>query len=66
MPRGRPLFRERDLRRALRAAEKEHKPVCGAEIDARGNIRVIFGEPRGASDELDQELAQFEARHGQS
>lgn len=46
MPRGKPLFRERDVRRLLRAAHKEGAPVQRAEIEPDGRIVVSFGPPR--------------------
>jgi hypothetical protein len=39
-------FRERDIRRAIRAVEKEtEKKVAAVEIDSDGKIIVIVGKP---------------------
>ena len=64
MARGKLLFKERDLRRALRAADRSGVPVQRVEIDREGRIILIPGTPAACND-LDEELAAFEARHGQ-
>ena len=66
MARGRLSFKERDARRALRALEKEGMQGR-VEIDRdTGRIIIIPGTPAAAPcNDLDQELAAFEARHGQ-
>ena len=38
-------FRETELRRALRAFDKEGIPVRGARINRDGSIQVIAGKP---------------------
>jgi hypothetical protein len=38
-------FRETELRRALRAFDKEGVPVAGARINPDGSIQVIDGKP---------------------
>jgi hypothetical protein len=38
-------FRERDIRRAIKAVEKAGKQVACVEIDADGKIIVIVGKP---------------------
>ena len=38
-------FRETELRRALRAFDKEGVPVAGARINRDGSIQVIAGKP---------------------
>jgi hypothetical protein len=45
MARGKLRFKERDLRRALRAAEKERIPMQRVEIDAAGSIILIPKAP---------------------
>lgn len=61
------LFRHADLKRAVRAAVDAGLDVGQVEIvAATGNIVIKArrpGEPAGR-DELDEELAAFEARHG--
>jgi hypothetical protein len=45
MARGKLLFKERDLRRALRAIQKAGVPTQRVEIDREGKIVVILGDP---------------------
>jgi hypothetical protein len=42
-------FRETELRRALRAFDKEGLPVAGARINRDGCIQVIAGKPEDDS-----------------
>jgi hypothetical protein len=67
MPRSACTFRQRDLTAAIRAMEAAGKSVARAEIEpATGKIIVVAERPTSASpDDLDGELAAFEARHGQ-
>jgi hypothetical protein len=65
MSRGKLRFKQRDVARAIRAAVRSGVPSQRVEIDREGKIIVILGTP-SAANELDQELAQFETRHGQS
>lgn len=64
MPRARCTFRERDLRVAVEAARAAGLEIGRVEIDREGKIVVVAGKPEVAND-LDRELAAFEARHGE-
>ena len=59
-------FRQTDVTRALRAAKAAGVDVQRFEIDRDGKIVVVAGKPGVTDtprDDLDQELAEFEARH---
>ena len=67
MPRAPCTFRQRDLTAAVKAMEAAGKSVSRAEIDARTGKIVVIAIPASApADELDRELAEFEARNGQT
>jgi hypothetical protein len=66
----RAAFKQRDLTKALRAAASAGLHVAGYTIDPQsGKIEVVVGErpaqDPGPQDELDRELADWEARHGE-
>ena len=67
MARGRCTFRQTDAARAAKAAISAGLKVQRIEIDKDGRIIIVTGEdaPIGAGSDLDQELAEFEARHGE-
>jgi hypothetical protein len=66
MARGPRPFTESDVKAALNGALKAGCEVARLEIDLARKIVLIMGKPQGAApNELDQELAAFEARHGQ-
>lgn len=67
MARGRCTFKQQDVTRALRGVAAAGVAVLRVEIDRHGKIIVVTtGEtPSAPVDDLDQELAEFEARHGQ-
>jgi hypothetical protein len=63
-------FKQQDVTRALKAAAAAGLHVAGFKIDPQtGKIEVVTGKPTGVSatpvDELDRELADWEARHGE-
>ena len=55
MARGALFFKERDVRRAIRAFLKEGLPVQGGRIDRNGNIQVFTGQPKDAPPFTDNE-----------
>lgn len=63
--RTRCTLRQRDLTAAIKAVAKAGCEVSRIEFDSEGKVVIIIGSagqsPLG--DELDQELAAFEARH---
>lgn len=61
MPRARCTFRQRDLRLAVETARAAGLDIARFEIDRDGKIVVVTGKP--PVDDLDRELADFEARH---
>jgi hypothetical protein len=70
MKRHPSTFRQRDLTRALRAAAAAGLRVAGFNVDVHtGKIEVVTGkievQDSNPQDDLDRELADFEARHGQ-
>jgi hypothetical protein len=62
------IFRQRDVRTAIKAAQAAGLEVAAVEISAEGIIRIVAGSPgiQPLGDELDRELAEFEARHGKA
>ena len=65
MSRGPHSFRQRDVVRAIKAATAAGLQVSGVKVDAHtGVIEIVTGAPATQND-LDRELADFEARHGQ-
>jgi hypothetical protein len=69
MPRGPSTFKERDVKAALRAVQASGLKVERVEVDKDGTIVVVTGSFAGESHalqtDLDQELTEFEARHGE-
>jgi hypothetical protein len=60
-------FRQRDVTRAIRAVSVAGIAVARVEIGADGKIVVVTQQEGPVpQDDLDRELAEFEARHGQS
>jgi hypothetical protein len=67
MARGACTFKQNDVTRALRATLAAGVAVLRVEIDKFGKIVVVTaGQASAAPDDLDKELAEFEARHGQN
>jgi hypothetical protein len=60
-------FRQRDVTRAVKALTKAGVDIARVEIED-GKIAIIVSKVGAAQpgDELDSELQEFEARHGQS
>jgi hypothetical protein len=69
MSRGAQTFKQTDVTKALKAAEKAGLKVQRAEMRTDGSIVLDFNGPpiatSGTVDDLDRELSEFEARHGQ-
>jgi hypothetical protein len=57
-------FRQSDVTRAVRAAEAAGQKVARIEIDKDGKIVIVIGPAEQQGNDLDSELAAFEARHG--
>lgn len=64
MPRASNTWKQDDATRAARAAIDAGLEVYGIEITS-GRIFVVTKACSEARSELDQELAEFEAHHGQ-
>ena len=68
MSRGPGAFKQSDVTRALRGAAKAGMDVGRVEIAKDGRIIVVPSSMMSVvapQNELDRELAEFEARHGQ-
>jgi hypothetical protein len=57
-------FRQHDVTRAVKAVVAAGVAIARVEIDKAGKIVIVTGQP-GPQDDLDRELAEFGARHGQ-
>lgn len=66
MARGNCTFKQRDLTAAVKAVVKAGVEIARVEIDRAGKIVVVTGKAAEPANELDRELADFEARHGAS
>jgi hypothetical protein len=60
-------FRQRDVTRAVKAVTAAGVGIARVEIDKAGKITIITATAPvvGSNDDLDLELQQWEARHGQ-
>jgi hypothetical protein len=67
MARTPSTFRQQDVTRAIRAARAAGVDIARVEIARDGRIVMVTAEVQCAAqdDDLDRELAEFEARHGQ-
>jgi hypothetical protein len=66
MSRGGQTFKQRDVTKAIRAAVKAGVKDWRVEIDKNGKIILTAADASSSlSDDLDRELADFEARRGQ-
>jgi hypothetical protein len=68
MARAPSTFRQQDVTRAVKAVVAAGVDIARVEIDRAGKIVIVTGRPLEATnpqDELDRELQDWEARHGQ-
>jgi hypothetical protein len=65
MTRAPSTFRQSDITRAIRAARKAGVENVRVEIAKDGRIVIVTGGAQPVQDDLDRELEQFRARHGQ-
>ena len=65
MSRAPATFRQSDITRAIRAARKAGVENVRVEIAKDGRIVIVTGGAQPVQDDLDRELEQFRARHGQ-
>jgi hypothetical protein len=70
MPRASSSFRQQDVTKALKAAVAAGLRVTGFKVDVNtGKIEVETGEQpaqdSGTQADLDRELEEWQARHGQ-
>ena len=69
MPQRPDSFTKTELKRALKSLREIGVPVKGVEFAPNGKFTALVGEPEPAAAngdaDLDRELAEFEARHGQ-
>jgi hypothetical protein len=67
MARSPLTFRQQDVTRAVKAVTAAGVDIARIEIGRDGKIVVVTQQPATSQqDGLDQELAEFEARHGQN
>jgi hypothetical protein len=60
------IFRQRDVTRAVRAVSVAGVGIARVEIGTDGTIVVVTQQPAATpQDDLNRELQEFEARHGQ-
>ena len=64
------IFRQQDLTKAIRGATKAGVDIARIEIAQDGRIVLVVGNSQEQTivtpqDDLDRELAEFEARHGE-
>jgi hypothetical protein len=67
MSKGNHRFRECELTRAIRAAQKANVGACVARITPTGSIEIEIADTgKTAVADVDRELRDFEARNGKA
>jgi hypothetical protein len=67
MARAPSTFRQADVTKAVKAVRAAGVDVLRVELARDGRIVIVTGEPEPAvQDDLDRELEEFCARHGQN
>jgi hypothetical protein len=54
-----------DIARAVKAVRSAGVDIVRVEVASDGRIVIVTAEAPAAQDDLDRELAEFEARHGE-
>jgi hypothetical protein len=66
MARAPSTFRQADVTKAVKAVRSAGVDIVRVELTKDGRIVIVTGEANPAvQDDLDRELADFEARHGE-
>jgi hypothetical protein len=66
MARAPPTFRQQDVTRAVKAVRSAGVDIVRVEVTKDGRIVIVTAEAQPAmEDDLDRELVEFRARHGQ-
>jgi hypothetical protein len=66
MARAPSTFRQADVTKAVKAVRSAGVDIVRVELTKDGKIVIVTGEAQPAvQDDLDRELAEFEARHGE-
>jgi len=63
MARARSTFRQQDVTRAVKAVVAAGVGIARVEIDKEGKITIIAATATEPENDLDRELAEFEACH---
>jgi hypothetical protein len=67
MPRAPSTFRQQDVTRAVKAVRSAGVDIVRVEVTKDGRIVIVTAEAQAAMrDDLDRELEEFRARHGQN
>jgi hypothetical protein len=65
MARPPTTFRQADVTKAVKAARSAGVDIVRVELTKDGRIVIVTAEAHPAVHDLDRELAEFEARHGE-
>ena len=64
MPKGLQIFKETDLRRAIKTFQKLGLPIARAEIHRDGKIVVVVGDGNAKAENNASELDRWLAKQG--